>query len=448
MTQHILAHVPIKAINLGERARKEYTNMEELQASLLEVGMLEPLVLMADESNPQYAYLLLGGGRRLRAATTLGWETVPAHVYPYTADTRLRKVIELTENIQRVSLTFAEEAILTSEIHNLMIDIKGAPLSNRNTGGGQTKQATAEMLGRSVTDVRRDLEIAEAISRNPEIAKAKNKTEAYAVILKEREADAVAELATRMRRKSSNTDTARTKLIEGYLIGETIATMDAMAPEQFSLAEIDPPYGIELRRVVQTTSTQLDNLEARPMNADARAAFIADKQAMLRSVYRVMKPNSWIILWYAMDPWGEAMYQAALAAGFEGTRTPGLWVKNNGKTRTPNIHLGNWFEPFMYFRKGNPMLARPGARNVFPYAQLTGKSHPNEKPIELYEELLRTFAQPSARVLSPYCGSGNILLAAANADMEAVGIDKDPSYRDQFSLKAFATVPGQYRSYG
>jgi len=447
-----LEYVPVSSIDFGDRRRQEYTDMDQLKSSIKNEGLHEPLVIMEQVDETKLHYLLLAGGRRLKAVIELGpafkdYPQVACHIYPFMSDLRMRRVIELSENINRANLTWQEEARLTAEIHNLQVEIHGEPVSAHDPQGGQTITATAQLLNRDRTSVTKDLQIAEALVLNPELAKIKDKTAAYTQILKDREIKTIKELASRMRRKASTADITRSNLIDSFVVGMTLPTMRSMEPESFHFAEIDPPYGIELRHVVVTTSEQTEFLEAATMNQDEKNAFIADKVLMFKEVYRLLKPNAWMILWYAVDPWGEPFYQAALSAGFIGTRTPGLWIKNNGKTRTPNIHLANWFEPFMYFRKGNAMLARPGARNVFSFGMIPNKSHPTEKPIELYEEVLRTFVQPNARVLSPYCGSGNIMLAAANAEMSAIGIDRDPQYKESFTLKVFAAQPKQYRSY-
>jgi len=133
--------------------------------------------------------------------------------------------------------------------------------------------------------------------------------------------------------------------------------------------------------------------------------------------------------------------------GFEGTRVPLLWIKNNGNTRTPNIHLRNYFEPALYVRKGDAMIAKPGSRNIFTFPIIPDKIHPNEKPVEMYMDILSVFCTPGSKVLSTFAGSGNCLLAAANLDMPAIGIDIDGDNRKQFIARVHRGLPGEYSSY-
>lgn len=83
----------------------------ELQTSLTEVGMLQPIAVR--ERTPEEPredgarFELVMGERRLRAATALGWDAVPA-IVRRTADEELLREA-LLENIHRVQLNPLEE---------------------------------------------------------------------------------------------------------------------------------------------------------------------------------------------------------------------------------------------------------------------------------------------------------------------------------------------------
>jgi hypothetical protein len=84
-------------IRVGERHRKAMGDLDALGASILDVGLLNPVTV--DTTG-----LLLAGERRLRAMRdVLGWEWVPVHVVDADA-----LVVEQTENEQRQALTIAE----------------------------------------------------------------------------------------------------------------------------------------------------------------------------------------------------------------------------------------------------------------------------------------------------------------------------------------------------
>ncbi|GAB3995219.1 ParB/RepB/Spo0J family partition protein [Glycomyces albus] len=82
-------------------------HLAELQTSLTEVGMLQPIAVRERGTADGARYELVMGERRLRAATALGWESVPAIVRQTSDEELLREA--LLENIHRVELNPLEE---------------------------------------------------------------------------------------------------------------------------------------------------------------------------------------------------------------------------------------------------------------------------------------------------------------------------------------------------
>lgn len=106
--------VPIADIGTNPKQPRKYFDDEhllELQTSLTEVGMLQPIAVRErtpDEPREDGArFELVMGERRLRAATALGWETVPTIVRRTADEEMLREA--LLENIHRVQLNPLEE---------------------------------------------------------------------------------------------------------------------------------------------------------------------------------------------------------------------------------------------------------------------------------------------------------------------------------------------------
>ena len=126
--------------------------------------------------------------------------------------------------------------------------------------------------------------------------------------------------------------------------------------------------------------------------------------------YRVMAPHSWLICWFAPEPWFDIIYKAILKVGFETTRMCGIWTKRTtGQNMAPSIRLSNSYEMFFYAWKGRPALNKAGRSNEFNFSPVppNQKTHPTERPIELTTEMYDTFAFPGSRVLIPFLGSGN-----------------------------------------
>jgi ParB family chromosome partitioning protein len=110
-------------------------DLEELTRSISVNGIIQPLVVRAKAGG---AYELVAGERRLRAATALGLETVPA-VVREVADDRMLE-LALVENIQRSDLNPIEKAEafrdfltrlkLTQEVAAERVGIDRATLAN------------------------------------------------------------------------------------------------------------------------------------------------------------------------------------------------------------------------------------------------------------------------------------------------------------------------------
>lgn len=54
-----------------------------------------------------------------------------------------------------------------------------------------------------------------------------------------------------------------------------------------------------------------------------------------------------------------------------------------------------------------------------------GRLHPNQKPVALFEYLIRTYTQPGELVFDPCCGSGTTAVAALNTERHSVCGDSD-----------------------
>jgi DNA modification methylase len=386
-------------------------------------------------------YILLAGGRRFTAAVVAGFETIPARIYN-NLDELNRLEIELIENVERQDLTYAEDAELTRRIHELEEARHGKAAE---VSGGASFRKTALSLGRSHTQVAQDYELAEAIDANPELANKKNKTEALKALRRAKEETIRAALARKLQEKKATTDLEFTqqKLIDSYLIGDCFTLLAQLPDNCMHIAEVDPPYGIDLT-----------GKKAHAKEADYNE-ITKDYEGFIRrlckELFRVLHKDAWLILWFGPDPWWAVVLKALRDAGFTCCGLPGYWYKPDYPwvTHQPLLRLSNAVEPFFYARKGAVTLQRPGYTNIFTYKKIPQdkKSHPTERPIELIQHILSCFATEGQKLLVPFAGSGNTLLAGANLELNVVGYDNDPSYKDSFVIKVKTFSPGEYTSY-
>jgi ParB family chromosome partitioning protein len=146
-----LLQIPLDAIgpnpNQPRRAFEQET-IDELAASITELGILQPLLVREVGSG---AYELIAGERRLRAAHSAGLESAPAIV----VDTDERGSLEraIVENIHRADLNPIEEA---AAYRQLIAD------------AGLTQEQLGERLGRNrvtITNALRLLDLPTSIQR-------------------------------------------------------------------------------------------------------------------------------------------------------------------------------------------------------------------------------------------------------------------------------------------
>lgn len=90
------------------RADFDNNSIIRLADSIRRYGILQPLTVRKSEDDDNYAYELVAGERRLRAARLLGYFTVPCMVVE--ADERMSAEMAIIENLLREDLTMFEQA--------------------------------------------------------------------------------------------------------------------------------------------------------------------------------------------------------------------------------------------------------------------------------------------------------------------------------------------------
>lgn len=130
--------VPIENIEANPfqpRTKFDETALQELSASIKEIGIIQPITLRKVDDNK---YQIIAGERRFRASKLAGLKTVPAYVRTAEDDGMLE--MALVENIQRedldaieVALSYQrliEECKLTQEVLSERVGKKRSTISN------------------------------------------------------------------------------------------------------------------------------------------------------------------------------------------------------------------------------------------------------------------------------------------------------------------------------
>ncbi len=101
----ILVEIPLKDIIVENQVRSSFSeeSITQLATSIKKEGLLYPILAMKHPTEEK-KYILLVGESRFRAFQKLKKETIPARVKPFIQNNGDRKLIQLTENIQRKNL--------------------------------------------------------------------------------------------------------------------------------------------------------------------------------------------------------------------------------------------------------------------------------------------------------------------------------------------------------
>ena len=439
--------VKLQDVKCTARFREDYGDLEGLSKSIQEHGVIQPLAVMEEADG---TFVLLAGGRRYEACKAAGLTDIPVRIYPPQMSSIEQRSIELAENIFRKDLTWTEEVRLKKEINDLQVEIHGHKTNLLDPDApGWTQAKTAEMLGESAMNVSRDIRLAEALDKVPGLADICDSKADAVKLLKRIGANLTAkDTAARIQAERENTPLRmqQQRLIDAYIIGDFFTKIKDVPAGYVDIVEMDPPYSID---IVGTRETRGGVGNAIGYSEVDRSKYVDFLKATFSELYRVMKPDSWLVCWYAIYPWHDTVLALIEKAGFRTQGIPAIWLKSAGPTMSPSTMLGSSYEPFFYARKGNALLNKQGRGNVYSYGRPSSltRIHPTERPIELIQDVIETFVQPGTRILVPFLGSGNTLLAASNLGMQGFGYDLGDNYKDKYIIRVSKGTPGLYKSF-
>lgn len=425
MAKDKLLHVPVEKITIGERFRKDYGDMSDIEGSIAEKGIFQPVTLRPEADG---MFKLMAGGRRMACAIKLELKTVPALIRE-ADDIDLRE-IELIENVFRKDFNWQEKVALIAELYKLMQEKHGKEWSVRKT---------AQLLGHSnPMTVSRAMQIQEAMEipeLAEEIGKLKTADEAHKLIKRFEESLINNELVKRQTliKDKGMQDMLRMAMAD-YRIGDAVKGMEDITTPIATFIEVDPPYGIDLGdQKKQDNSINI----VKSYNEIPRVEYQAFTEIIAEQTFSIAKDGCWMVYWYGPTH-HQMIFTALTKAGWLVDEIPAIWTKGSGQTNAPEVHLARSYEPFFVCRKGRPILSKRGRSNVFDFSPVAGakKYHPTERPMALMEELLATFTIEGSRstVVVPFAGSGVTFRACYLRGLRCYGWDLNPEYKNRFLL--------------
>jgi ParB-like chromosome segregation protein Spo0J len=422
--------IPISEIECDYtfRAREEYGDHKVLIAlamSIAEVGLIQPVVVYSESGNPPFQ--LLAGGRRMVACRDiLQVDEISCRVYTTKKTYEELRTIEYYENVRRKDFSWQEADKMRRMLHLDLVEMKGEKVERSPTAAGHSQADTAKLLGVSKATISNSLRRAEIMEKLPQLGIQNSKT-AF-------EADKKVRVAAETIRAQMSAEevpktlSAKQKLIlDSYIRGDFF--LNQFPDSSFNFLEVDPPYGINLNKNRFYNPDEIMDLKnyIEPMKEDY-PEFLT---RLVKECWRLAAKDSWLIMWHAVS-WGDTIRELLTEQGFKVAHADCVWVKGNnpGYTNQVDVILGHAHELFIYARKGNPMLHNKGRADVFnhPVVPINQRIHPTEKPMSLMKDILQTFCFGGHKILTPFAGSGNTILAAYDYGMSAKGFDLSPTF--------------------
>ncbi len=178
---------------------------------------------------------------------------------------------------------------------------------------------------------------------------------------------------------------------------DCLEAMKDMSDNQFDLAIVDPPYGINVKTRVFNDNKNWDN------NIPSKEYF--------KHLLRISKNQ--II-------WGANYFLDYLGA----TSCYLIWDKKMTENHLMSMSEFAWTS----FKTKNLIFKQPpvGERGFY---NIDGKRiHPTQKSIKLYEWLLINYAKEGDKILDTHLGSGSIAIACHNLGYDLTGYEIDKDY--------------------
>lgn len=406
-----------------DRIRKvfEQKPLEDLARSINMFGQIQPGVCVKREDGK---YALVAGERRLRACEIAAKPFTFLLREDIDPKDKLLRAIELEENVLRIDLTWKEKADALAELHELYQE-KGAALDDVMSGSHRI-QDTADLLGKSKGIVSEDLELAFWADKIPEVADAKNKSEAKKIIKRLKEGIkrnvALDQAVTRERAKLegdgittpikvlSDKEKFEARLLEydKRIIHGTMEEELTKLDKKFDIVLFDPPWGVDYMNV------KMNGGSTGEFNDDIES-FESALPKWLHLLWENMSDNSFLFMFFAIRHYN-LVYTTLASIGFETNGIPYIWHKQGAHhTRNPDIWPGRCYEPIVYARKGKKSMVQKGAPDIIKTPSPTPKikgEHPAAKHPMIFRELLERAATPGDKILDPMCGSGMAGVAA------------------------------------
>jgi site-specific DNA-methyltransferase (adenine-specific) len=397
----------------------------ELAGSITHNGLIHACVVRLDDENRT---VLVAGERRVKAmeyiwnfgqSVRYGEYDIPAYKIPCNYLGEIDPIaafeIELEENIRRKDISWQERAQAVARLAKLKSELEGEEPSPARL---------AETLGLSVSgggggtpaqDVRQDLILARHMA-DPDIAKAASRSDAFKILKRKEEVTQNAALGAAI---STQTLANEHKLLKG----NCLEILPTLPDASFDVILSDPPYGMEAQDFGDSGGT--GGAVGGHFYDDTHDNWIRLMSGLAAAIDRLAKPQAHLYLFCDIDRFAALRDFIGASGVWKCFRTPLIWF-NPGGSRAPWPQNGpqRKSQYILYAVRGSkPVISMLG--DVLTHGSDSNLGHHAQKPVSLYNDLLRRSVRPGDSVLDPFCGTGTIFPAAHALKCKATAIEMD-----------------------
>lgn len=395
--------VNVSDIKVNSRIREDYGDILSLMESLTKLGQIQPIVL--DENMN-----LIAGGRRLLAAKGLGWDMIQAVQMKDLAQDEVKKIeVELEENIRRKAFNWLEEIKAKKALFDLKLKLSP----------DTTIDDVAKMLDVTPQTLGRELAIANAIERFPDIAESKDVTSAYTRLIRFK----------RLEHLKIQSELSETK--DHLFHGDCVELLQELKDNSVDLILFDPPFGVGFGQSA-TSSTHVSVYGDYDDTIENYLMLIGNTLIELK---RIIKPGGHIYM-FSSGRFQHTIETVRIIneVGLKLDANPLFWIKTGAFVHRPMERYAINFEMIYLMHKGD--MRRPlnkAHMATFNISNIVGRAdklHPAQKPLELYRELIEIASDVEEVVLDPMMGSGVSLAVARELNRNIIGFEREKQWFD------------------
>jgi len=404
-----VTELPIEAIHVSGRHRKDLGDIPELAASIEAIGLLHPIVVTSDHK-------LIVGERRLEAYKLLGRDTIPANVAKNLIGLGSLLRAEADENTSRLALDPEEAVAIGGAIEKAY---RPRAEAAQRAGGGDKKSPQAKSLtgtsrkrSRQETEAtnttavasaavgmdRRTYEKAKAVLAHgdAEVIAKMNQTRkvdpAYKAVKKAEKAAADAAAA-----KKAVKVLAKEGVDDGLVHGDFREASLKLPDNSVALIFTDPPYD----RDSLPLFADLAGLAARVLVDGGSLVTFAGQYALADIMARINVHLRFFWICCCLHTGGtEEMREYGIKVKWK----PLLWFVKGKFRRAPT----SWIED---------LVVSEQQKGLHPWQQSTVEA----------KHFIEALTQPGEIVFDPFCGSGTTAVAAKALGRSWLTCDTEPT---------------------